>query len=498
MNQPYPAKILLFGEHAVLDGGEALAMAWPEHSARWVRQVQNQATDQPLRKSQVPNRDPDLQKALQQYVHWLQADRETWNEYLDMDALEAALGGPNPGFWLDSDIPHGYGLGSSGSVCAALFDTFGRREILPAGNADWSDSAVSHREAAGLPDLSPPHPPQTASQPSAASPRETAGLPDPPHPPQTASQPSAPSHREDAGLPDLSPPHPPQTASQPSAASPREAAGLPDPPHPPQTASQPSAASPRETAGLPDPPHPPQTASQPSAPSHREDAGLPDLSPPHPPQTASQPSARGPRETAGRAYTLQQGLAIFSKMEAFFHGSSSGTDPLISYLGARGTAAALRFGAGRPMEVLPMPLAGWPNGLQITVGPAQANDNPSGNTWRLELLDTQQPRQTAPLVNEFRRRLGDPEFRGAVQNELIPANAAAIQALLAGNADAFGQALRNISFFTLQRLTFMIPEAFPGVWGESLKRTPESGATERMFKLCGAGGGGYIQVWVRG
>ena len=185
-------------------------------------------------------------------------------------------------------------------------------------------------------------------------------------------------------------------------------------------------------------------------------------------------------------------------MEAFFHGSSSGTDPLISYLGARGTAAALRFGAGRPMEVLPMPLAGWPNGLQITVGPAQANDNPSGNTWRLELLDTQQPRQTAPLVNEFRRRLGDPEFRGAVQNELIPANAAAIQALLAGNADAFGQALRNISFFTLQRLTFMIPEAFRGVWGESLKRTPESGATERMFKLCGAGGGGYIQVWVRG
>ncbi len=365
MNQPYPAKILLFGEHAVLDGGEALAMAWPEHSARWVRQVQNQATDQPLRKSQVPNRDPDLQKALQQYVHWLQADRETWNEYLDMDALEAALGGPNPGFWLDSDIPHGYGLGSSGSVCAALFDTFGRREILPGGNADWSDSAMSHREAAGLPDLSPPHPPQTASQPSAASPRETAGLPDPPHPPQTASQPSAPSHREDAG----------------------------------------------------------------------------------------------------RAYTLQQGLAIFSKMEAFFHGSSSGTDPLISYLGARGTAAALRFGAGRPMEVLPMPLAGWPNGLQITVGPAQANDNPSGNTWRLELLDTQQPRQTAPLVNEFRRRLGDPEFRGAVQNELIPANAAAIQALLAGNADAFGQALRNISFFTLQRLTFMIPEAFRGVWG---------------------------------
>ena len=32
----YPAKVLLFGEHAVLAGSEALAMAWPSRHAAWV------------------------------------------------------------------------------------------------------------------------------------------------------------------------------------------------------------------------------------------------------------------------------------------------------------------------------------------------------------------------------------------------------------------------------------------------------------------------------
>lgn len=97
---PYPAKVLLFGEHTVLRGSRGLAMPYPRFSLDWV-------TDQ----------RPD--RRLQQFATYLHALPTDW---LDTPRMIAELA---QGLRLGGNIPTGYGLGSSGAVCAAVLDRYG-------------------------------------------------------------------------------------------------------------------------------------------------------------------------------------------------------------------------------------------------------------------------------------------------------------------------------------------------------------------------------------
>ena len=99
MRTHYPAKVLLFGEHTVLRGGRGLAIPYPALSLYW-------ATGAP-------------DERLLALADYLAASPLT--EYVDASALREALRG---GAVLASDIPTGYGLGSSGAVCAAVWDRF--------------------------------------------------------------------------------------------------------------------------------------------------------------------------------------------------------------------------------------------------------------------------------------------------------------------------------------------------------------------------------------
>ena len=94
----YPAKVLLFGEHTILRGGRGLAVPYPARALRWV-----QATpDERLLKFSA-------------YLRTIFAGEDL----LDADQLEDHL---SAGWVLAGDIPTGYGLGSSGAVCAACWD----------------------------------------------------------------------------------------------------------------------------------------------------------------------------------------------------------------------------------------------------------------------------------------------------------------------------------------------------------------------------------------
>lgn len=96
----YPAKVLLFGEHTVLRGGRGLAVPYTRRGLRWVR-----------------DRPDEALLAFCDYLRVAFADRGL----LNTDALEDFLAND----WrLAGDIPVGYGLGSSGAVCAAIWDRF--------------------------------------------------------------------------------------------------------------------------------------------------------------------------------------------------------------------------------------------------------------------------------------------------------------------------------------------------------------------------------------
>ena len=105
----FPAKIILFGEYATLVGAPALALPLAQYSAQWSRVADACATS---------SRNALWQLFL--YLEHLKTQKKLLAD-LDFTAFSAAL---NAGFWIESDIPNGYGLGSSGAVVAAVYHEF--------------------------------------------------------------------------------------------------------------------------------------------------------------------------------------------------------------------------------------------------------------------------------------------------------------------------------------------------------------------------------------
>lgn len=152
----------------------------------------------------------------------------------------------------------------------------------------------------------------------------------------------------------------------------------------------------------------------------------------------------------------------FARMENFFHGSSSGLDPLISFLDE-----ALLIGNDNRLALLPDP-------LQLACA--------KGGFF---LLDTRLSRNTAPLVASFKENYKKSAFRKIFQESYIPANNKCIDALLE-NSDRLPEAMHSLSDLQLRYFREMIPEAYHATWTDGLS----SGVFS--LKLCGAGGGGYL------
>jgi len=150
-------------------------------------------------------------------------------------------------------------------------------------------------------------------------------------------------------------------------------------------------------------------------------------------------------------------------MESFFHGSSSGTDPLICYL--ERPVLLLR---GGQLEQVMLPSA------------------PSDGSYRFFLLDTGITRKTGPLVQIFLKKYEAPAYASRINSRLAPQVNGAIQNLLAGQwTDLFGR-MAAISRLQLELMPEMIPVDFRKVWQEGLE------SDVYKLKLCGAGGGGFL------
>ena len=113
MKGSYPSKVMLAGEYAVVIGGGALTLPFRRFVAR-IRSV----------KDIPPGREKEAGHSLEhlgylfEYIRHIPADG--FHAPPDLDLLSR-----NPeAFWLDMDIPVGFGLGSSGAVSAAVYDQF--------------------------------------------------------------------------------------------------------------------------------------------------------------------------------------------------------------------------------------------------------------------------------------------------------------------------------------------------------------------------------------
>ncbi len=158
---------------------------------------------------------------------------------------------------------------------------------------------------------------------------------------------------------------------------------------------------------------------------------------------------------------LKKALA---QIESFFHGSSSGADPLIILL-------------QQPVLI--------DHQGNITTTSIIPSENPSGFVYFL--LDTGISRKTGPFVNLFLEKCEDPAYLQAIQSQLSLFTDHAIQSLLEGLDHKVFEHLDQISSFQWVHFREMIPSSVFEVW--------ENGLSEQSpykLKLCGAGGGGFL------
>jgi mevalonate kinase len=154
---------------------------------------------------------------------------------------------------------------------------------------------------------------------------------------------------------------------------------------------------------------------------------------------------------------------VFSKMESYFHGTSSGIDPLLCYI-------------RHPLLIR--------NKLQIeTVGIPR---DKFGAHSAIFLVDSGIHGKTGPLVNLFIERCKKEDFLNQVRNVFIPANNGCINSLLKGDMEPFFNHLTELSAFQFLYLPEMIPANMKSIWESGLQRD------DFKMKLCGSGGGGFL------
>ncbi len=160
---------------------------------------------------------------------------------------------------------------------------------------------------------------------------------------------------------------------------------------------------------------------------------------------------------------------IFGLMESFFHGSSSGLDPLNSYLS------------------LPI-LIHSKNNIEPAGIPSQSTDNKKGAVF---LLDSGITGETAPMVSIFMENMKQEGFRNMLKNQFVKHTDACVDDFLKGDIKSLFSNIKELSNIVLDNFKPMIPKQFHNLWKNGIE------TNDYYLKLCGSGGGGYILGFTR-
>jgi len=154
---------------------------------------------------------------------------------------------------------------------------------------------------------------------------------------------------------------------------------------------------------------------------------------------------------------------VFSNMESFFHGKSSGLDPLNSYLS------------------LPI-LINSKDNIEPTGIPSQILDGKGA----VFLIDSGIVGETAPMVSIFMENLKDQGFRTMLKSQFIKYTDNCVDNFLHGDVKSLFANTKKLSKVVLNHFKPMIPEQFHKIWQKGID------TNDYYLKLCGSGGGGYI------
>jgi mevalonate kinase len=154
---------------------------------------------------------------------------------------------------------------------------------------------------------------------------------------------------------------------------------------------------------------------------------------------------------------------IFSEMESFFHGKSSGLDPLNSYLS------------------IPILIISKDN-IEATGIPSQKADGKGA----VFLLDSGIVGETAPMVSIFMENMKQEGFRRMLKNQFIKHTDACVDDFLKGDIKSLFSNTKKLSKVVLNHFKPMIPQEFHELWKKGIE------TNDYYLKLCGSGGGGYI------
>ena len=159
---------------------------------------------------------------------------------------------------------------------------------------------------------------------------------------------------------------------------------------------------------------------------------------------------------------LKELKKVFGELESFFHGKSSGIDPLICYMN------------------LPILIENKEN-----VGRVEIPEENEGK-GAIFLIDSGVVGETGPMVQIFFEKLKNEGFRKTLKEEFIKYNNACIQSFLNKEMTPFFKNMKALSKWAYEHFRPMIPDSVFNVWKKGLD------TNAYYLKLCGSGGGGYI------
>lgn len=165
---------------------------------------------------------------------------------------------------------------------------------------------------------------------------------------------------------------------------------------------------------------------------------------------------------------LKELKAILGRMESFFHGQSSGLDPLICYLN------------------LPVLIDDKKEVNTVDLPKLEA-----GGKGAIFLVDSGMPGETEPMINIFFQKMKNEGFRKMLKQEFKHYNDACIQSFLKGEVKSLLHNIKDLSKLVLENFSPMIPSHFHKAWEDGIQ------SNAYYLKLCGSGGGGFVLGFTR-
>ena len=153
---------------------------------------------------------------------------------------------------------------------------------------------------------------------------------------------------------------------------------------------------------------------------------------------------------------------VFGELESYFHGKSSGIDPLICYMN------------------LPILIEKRESVDKVSIPKEEAGKG------AIFLIDSGSIGETGPMVQIFFEKLKNEGFRKTLKEEFIKYNNACIDTFLNKEMTPFFKNLKNLSKWAYVHFKPMIPTNLYNAWKKGLD------TNAYYLKLCGSGGGGYI------